>query len=255
MNIKGFKIKNQKIQNLWIILSFTFSVAVILIVFSFYAVFKRSDESYSKEELFTYNTYYSKYKVVTYSNKNQNTYEIEEYCLRNDSDTKFRFNTLNSDNNYSYIVTKDYFSIKSDNQINQINNLINNRYNANILSVSTFIDIYSKINVIIENNLFKENYGIITKVEEKDSYIIYNINLTDIDNLDEDSLENSNSLNAYIKELSGQMKISKLELILDKNTNIPVEYIVYTDNNKAYIDITYNEFKINSKFEEKVFSF
>ena len=34
-----------------------------------------------------------------------------------------------------------------------------------------------------------------------------------------------------------------------------VDDLLLLENGKAYVDITYDEFKINPKFEEKVFSF
>lgn len=256
MNIKGFRVKNQKVQKLWIILLIAITIALILIITSFFTIFSTPKNKFNKEELFNFNSYYTKYKIVTYSNKNQNTYMMEEYCLRDNEDTSFRFNTLNSNNNYSYIVTNNTFYIKSQNQINEFkNDNYDINFSTNILSLATFINIYEKISNIIDNNLFKENYGITTKVEEKDEYISYKINLEATDKLKEQEYISEDSLNVYINKLAGDMKISALELILDKEKYIPKEYIIYTNDNKAYVDVIYEEFEFNPKIEEKVFSF
>ena len=249
MDIKGFKIKNQKIQKLWVIILLALIVAILLIIVAFFVVFKRTKMIFSKEDLFNFNSYYTKYSVVTYSNKNQNTYIMEEYCLKNGNDVKFRFNTMNKESNYSYIVTDKEFSIKSDKQINNYINYENIHNSINLLSLSTFINIYNNIYSSIEENSLNKNSGIDVKVEEKDKILCYKIKLKD------DIKTSDENINIYIKDITEKMKVSSLELVIDKNTCLPIEYIVYLEDDKAYVDITYSEFEINKKIEEKVFSF
>ena len=255
MNIKGFRVKNQKIQKLWIIMFIAFVVAVSLIILSFFFIFKNSNKDKSNIDLFNFNSYYTKYSIKTYSNKNQNTYMMEEYCLKNSNDINFRFNTINSDNDYSYIIKDNTFYIKSDNQLGEFKNEINKKFNNNLLSLYTYINIYTKLNEIIENNLLNESKKIVTNVEEKDGYISYKISLNIDEKENKNSLEKENEFIKYIETIYSDMKVSMLELVIDKNTHKPTQYIVYTADNKGYIDITYEEFEFNPKIDEKVFSF
>lgn len=247
MNIKGFKIKNQRLQKIWVAVVLAFTIAIVLIVTSFFLIFKKSSEfKFSKEDLFDFTSYYTKYSITTYSNKNQNTYQIEEYCIRNNSDIKFRLNTINENNNYSYIVTNNSFCIKSENQISEFkkNNYLEE--NTNILSLATFIDIYCKTDKIIKENNFN-NSGIKLEIEEKNNKICYNIIF--------EKNNNSDDISIYKEALVDGMKIYKLQLVLDNETKKPLEYIVFLENGNAYVDITYDEVKINEKIDEKVFSF
>lgn len=246
MNIKGFRIKNQKIQKLWIIVSLAIIMAIVLIFLAFFIIFKTSEEVEYTSNLFECDSYYTSYTVTTYSNKNQNTYNMEEYYKKDDNNANFRFNTKNENNNYSYIIKNNLFTIKSDEQINKYENYLNEELNLNILSFSTFSDLYKN-----SSNIESKNQYIKINIEEKNEYIVYTI-LFDKNIISNNS---ENYLEKYIKKLVDDMKISKLQLIVENKTNIPKEYIVYTEGDKAYIDMVYNEFKINAKFDEKVFSF
>jgi len=248
MNIKGFRIKNQKIQKIWIAVASALMVAALLIIISFFLVFRKSGmTNLGKEDLFDFLSYYTKYNVVTYSNKNQNTYMMEEYCMKNDNDVKFRFNTLNKDNNYSYIVTNNTFHIKSENQISEFKNNVNISSNTNLLSLATFIELYSKIDKMLEENTFSNN-GVEILAQEKDNNISYTI-------MFKEGNKSIDEISVYKEAMINGMKVSKLELILDTKTLKPIEYIVYLENGNAYVDITYEQFEINTKFDEKVFSF
>lgn len=248
MNIKGFRIKDQKVQKIWIAIFIAIVVAISLIVTAFFLVFNQG-KNISVEDLFEFSSYYTKYNVVTYSNKNQNTYIMEEFCMKDKNDSlKFRFNTTNDTANYSYIVTPNSFSIKSEEQINEFNNYNHLQKNTNILSLATFIEIYLKANKIIEENNFSTS-GVKIEIQQKDDIVSYNIIFEDKNSKKDDELYK------YKETLVDGMKVSKLELILNSKTKKPVEYIVYLESGNAYIDIIYDEFKINPKFDEKVFSF
>ena len=248
MDIKGFKIKNQKIQKIWIIIFLALLVAIFLIGISFFIVFNNSSKITSNNDIFNLDSYYAKYSVVTYSNKNQNSYIIEEYCSKEKNNTKFRFNTMNKESNYSYIITNDTFSIKSNEQKNSFQNYESVQKNVNLLSISTYIDLYNNLKNG-DNISSNKNNGINVSIEEKDKLISYKIKLEDkVNCLDE-------NLNKYLNNLRDNVKVSSLELIIDKDKNIPIEYTVYREDDRAYIDITYSEFEINKKIDEKVFSF
>ena len=247
MNINGFKVKGKKVQKIWIAIIIAVIVAVSLIITSFYLVFNSGHEVNS-QDLFDFSSYYTKYNVVTYSNKNQNTYIMEEYCKKENSNLKFRFNIISDNTNYSYIVTPDSFSIKSENQINEFNNYNYLQKNTNVLSLATFIEIYLTVDNKIKENKFSNN-GVKLELEQRDDTASYNIIFESA------KIDENDELYKYKEALVNGMKVSKLELIVDNKTKLPAEYIVYLESGKAYIDIVYNEFKINPKFEEKVFSF
>lgn len=247
MNINGFKVKGKKVQKIWVAIIIAVIVAVSLIITSFYLVFN-SKNKISSQDLFDFSSYYTKYNVVTYSNKNQNTYTMEEYCKKENSNLKFRFNTISDNANYSYIVTPDSFSIKSENQINEFNNYNYLQKNTNVLSLATFVEIYKIVDDKIKENKFSNN-GIKLELEQRDDITSYNIIF------ESTKIDETNELYKYKEALVNGMKVSKLELIVDNKTKLPAEYIVYLESGKAYIDIVYDEFKINPKFEEKVFSF
>lgn len=247
MNINGFKVKGKKVQKIWVAIIIAVIVAVSLIITSFYLIFN-SQNKINSQDLFKFSSYYTKYNVITYSNKNQNTYTMEEYCKKENNNLKFRFNVISSNSSYSYIVTPDSFSIKSENQINEFNNYNYLQKNTNVLSLATFIEIYLSIDNKIKENKIIDN-GAKLELEQRDDTISYNIIF------ESGKIDETNELYKYKEALVNGMKISKLELIVDNKTKIPVEYIVYLESGKAYIDIIYSEFKINPKFEEKVFSF
>ena len=49
--------------------------------------------------------------------------------------------------------------------------------------------------------------------------------------------------------------IKKLELVYDNVSKRPVQYIVYSRDNQAIIDMEILEFNINDNFDEKIFAF
>lgn len=250
MKINGFKCKGQKIQKLWLILVFSFLVAIFLIGLAFYFVFTEKKEEYQKGNEFEISSYYTKYQMTTYANKNQNTYELEEYCMEKEEETKIRINTLNQGLNFSYIMTNDHFAIRSDGQISyfDVTNYLAGK--DQIFSVHTFFALLKKINTITKSGNVLTNEGVKLLVKEQDQSIIYQIEL-DVTQ----GKKGESSFKEYQDTLFNGMKLTKLELIFDKESRIPQSYLVYTNDDKAYLEITYQEFKINPKIEEKVFSF
>jgi outer membrane lipoprotein-sorting protein len=47
--------------------------------------------------------------------------------------------------------------------------------------------------------------------------------------------------------------ISRAELKLDKNTGLPLTYIIYDNDKKECISIVYNKFDINQDIENSIF--
>lgn len=243
MNIDGFRVKRQKLQKLWVILFVAFSVAVFLIALSFYFIFSiKDDTSNSKCDVFDCKFYHFKSNVTIYGNKNQNSYDIEEYC--NLDLRKTRVNMKSQYMNYSYISTDNSFYIKSDSQILTMGDESYNNDKINILSLSTFISIYNDVKKSGGKDESLNMFSI--KESQKDNKVIYTITL--------DS-KKTNSNNMYSSIINSGMNITKMELIMDKIGNKPEEYIIYSNGDKAYADIIYSEFQINPKFDEKVFSF
>lgn len=240
MNINFFRVRKYKIEKLWLILLFAFSMAILLIIISFYIVFGNSKNKYINKDVFECNSYYTKFNVTVFSNKNQNTYQMEEFFCKDGQNKKYRFNTINNELNYSYIINNNKYYISSDAQISKIDNYDSLLDINNIMSLSNFIELYNYLREHQNNTKIKNKI----KIEEnkKDNITLYRIFFEDIKNNDE-----------KIFEIYNIFKISSIELTIDDNK--PIEYVIYNDNKCALFDITYIESEINKKIDEKVFSF
>lgn len=252
MYIKSFGINIDKSKRLWAIILIALLVAIILIVTSFLCVFNVSNDSgknYTKAQLFNAKTLYAEYELNVFSNKNQNKYKMKEWYVNKENDYKFRIESNTEENSFTYFGTKDTLTIKADNQLSKIN--LNNFTNskANTLSIATFILLYSEINKAIENNDYSNNVCCKIEETENDDSISYIISL----NFNKEAKENTCKICNIFQ--NDNMKISKFELILDKDKKIPKEYIVYNEKGETYIDILYYKFVINNDFEEKLFAF
>lgn len=252
MYIKSFRVNIDKSKKLWFIILFALLVAILLIITSFFCVFKTSNndnQNYTKTQLFNAKSLYAEYELNVFSNKNQNKYKMKEWYVNDENDYKFRIETVTEENKFVYFGTKDTLTIKSDNQLSQIN--LNNFTNskANTLSISTFISLYNEINKNIENKEYNVNDCCKIEEIENDDSISYTISL----NMENKIKENTCKICS--KFYNTGMKISKFELILDKEKNVPKEYIVYNENGDTYMDIIYYKFVINNDFDEKLFAF
>ena len=236
-----------KNKRLWIVILFAIFVAITLIVITFSSVFTISDEivKNSKEDFMDLKSYYTEYELNVYSNKNQNKYFMKEwYMEKSNEEYNFKIETNNDGTNFSYILANNSLSVKSDNQLNymKLNDYIIDR--KNVASISTFIDIFRKINTA--ENIEKKEDCCKMKIEEEDNKICYSIMLNN------NSDKNCSICSDYKEITYSGMKISSFELLLDKENLQPLEYTV---DGKTWADIIFTKFDINADFDEKIFAF
>lgn len=227
-------------KRLWYIVSFAFLIAVILITVSFYLVMNKkgaTKKNFKNTEIFDTLCYECEYNMQIFSNKNQNSYDVEEKYLSNDGLDNLLFNIKMENQNITYISTPNKVEIKSDLQISKFFTQEYQNSTINLNSVSTFIFLRNHIvckEKEFEKCVFSENI--------QDDTILYKITL------DKDCIY-------YSEKIGKNLNITSMELIVDRNTNLPKEYIIYGEDEKAYIDINYKNFEINSNFDMKVFDF
>ncbi|MEG2646282.1 MAG: hypothetical protein RSA08_04560, partial [Clostridia bacterium] len=107
-------------------------------------------------------------------------------------------------------------------------------------SFSTFISLY---NDIVENN----DKCFLIQIEQIDNQLIYRITFNQFN-------EESDICKKYDFLSFNQINFSKIELIVNKNNNLPLQYTIYDKNEEMFLDIIYNNFKINTHFDEKLFA-
>ncbi len=250
MYIKGFKINIDRNKRLWGAILFAIFIAIVLIVFSFIYIFKVSnsnlDNKYTKIQLFDAKSFYAEYRVNVYSNKNKNEYRIKEWYLKNGDEYNFRIEANYGENSFVYLGTNDTISIKANDQISKMD-LSYDSAKSNMLSISTFVELYNEINEQIENNSKCCN---IDEIEHDDN-LSYVVKLNSEGNKNADT----NFCKICSKFINNGMKVSKFELIIQKGKLIPKEYIIYDNSGNTYIDIMYDNFVINMDFDKKVFAF
>lgn len=175
---------------------------------------------------------YAEYEVTVISNKNTNTYNMKEW-YKKDVGTKYEY--LDSENSkVSIITTLDKIEIKNENQKNILTlNPYMTAY-TNLLSINTFIDIYT--NSVENSKCFSANSY------EK----VNNINMI-VDNICKMKETCTCKYNNIVKN------ITKMELKLDKNSGLPLTYIIYDNDKKECISIVYNKFDINKNIENSIF--
>lgn len=248
-----------KSKRLWYIMLGAITVAALLILITVFIIDKdlkianNSNSNLNKRpEIFNLNSYDCEYELQVISNKNQNKYVIKEwYQNLGDGLENFRYETKNdSGDRIEYNISNNSVSIKADNQKLEysLNDYILKE--KNLMSISTFLSLYKKI----EDNL-TENKNDLFKLESKiyDDKEYYDIIINKNSNQNED-----NDLKMF-EEYQGILKyginVSKLELVLDKTSKKPIEYIIYDKDDKVFMDITYIFFNINVDFSQKVFAF
>lgn len=245
-----FILNLDKNKRLWIVISIAILIAISLIVITFTSVFTISDEivKLNKKDFIDLNSYYTEYELNVYSNKNQNKYYIKEWYMQKDNgEYSFRMDTNNDGSNFTYILENNSLSITSDNQLNymKLNDYVLDR--KNVASISTFLSIFRKINSSEKENI--EDSCCKLRIEETDDRICYKISLNS------NSDENCEICNEYKDLTHSGMKILSFELVFDRDSLMPIEYIVYTIDGKTWADIIFNKFDINLDFDEKTFTF
>jgi len=185
-----------------------------------------------KDSIFNMHSYYTEFEITVISNKNTNTYTMKEW-YKKDIGTKQEY--LDSESSkVDIITTKDKTIIKNENQKNilKIDPYLTSY--TNILSINTFLDIYNKST--------EQSCCFTAASYEKAN----NINMI-IDNICKNTGECKCEYMNIVKN------VSKVELKLDKNTGLPLTYIVYDNDKKECISIVYNKFDINQNIDNKIF--
>lgn len=250
MYIKSFGINIDKSKRLWAIIFAALLVAAILISISFILVFKTSNKASVNKitDLFEAKSYYAEYDVKVFSNKNQNDYKIKEWYVKDEEEYKFRIETNNSENNFVYCGNPNSIYIKSDEQLNSLNLQEYNSKRNNLFSISSFMEFLYELNLLIENDSYIGENCCKLKEVEIDKELKYIVSISE-------ACANCDKCKICNKFTKIGMKISKFELVLDKEKIKPKQYIVYDTNGKIYIDIIYNKFLVNEEFDEKLFAF
>ncbi len=186
----------------------------------------------TKNSVFNMESYIAEFEITVVSNKNTNTYRMKEW-YKKDVGTKQEY--LDSEGAKVNIVTKkNKTTIKNQNQKNILKLDPYLTSYTNLLSINTFLDIYNKS--VEKTGCFSANSY------EK----VNNINMI-IDNV----CKNIKECRCEYMELV--KNVSKIELKLDKNSGLPLTYIVYDNDKKECISIVYNKFDINQEIEDKIF--
>lgn len=262
MLIKGFNINLDKSKRLWIEIIGAIGVAITLIVISFIVTYNKNSKDIGNmgnvenmDMVFNLTSYSCEYNVTIKSNKNQNIYNIKEYYLNENENESIRFDFENDKKNniMTYIISNGVCKIKSENELNQF--VIKEGYSLkkkNLISVSTFLELYKKVkNVVNEENTLNECIKISTVEENQKKHfnILFENNATG-------NNENiKNIFSEYNDLINDKIGVKKIELVIDKNTKIPSELLVYNNKEQAYIGVEYTKFIINDKIDKKLFDF
>lgn len=186
-----------------------------------------------KSNILDMESYYAQLEITVISNKNTNTYSMEEW-YKEDVGNKVEY--VDSSNfKVSILTLKDKAIIRNENQKNSLMITPYIVKYTNLLSISTFVKIY--------NESLKEMCCFSANSYEK----LDNINMI-LDNV----CKMGEECNCEVYEIV--KNVSKIELKLDKKTGQPLTYIVYDNDKKEQISIVYNKFDINAKIEDNIFS-
>lgn len=186
-----------------------------------------------KSNILDMESYYAQLEITVISNKNTNTYSMEEW-YKKDIGNKVEY--VDSSNfKVSILTLKDKAIIRNENQKNSLMITPYIVKYTNLLSISTFVKIY--------NESLKEMCCFSANSYEK----LDNINMI-LDNV----CKMGEECNCEVYEIV--KNVSKIELKLDKKTGQPLTYIVYDNDKKEQISIVYNKFDINAKIEDNIFS-
>jgi len=185
------------------------------------------------DSIFNMQSYFAEFEITVISNKNTNTYKMKEWYKKGIG-TKQEY--LDSEGSKVNIVTlKDKTIIQNENQKNILKMDPYITSYTNLLSINTFLDIYNKS--IEKPCCFTANSY------EK----VNNINII-IDNVCK------NIEDCKCEYMNIVKNVSKIELKLDKNTGLPLTYIVYDNDKKECISIVYTKFEINKGIDTKIFN-
>ena len=197
-------------------------IAIILMIISWFFVFNNRyyKKKYEKFDIFNANSYFAKYNMRVFSNKNQNEYKINEWYSQDGKDYKFKFETINEEGlNYIYEGDSKSINIYSADQLNKIS------LNDTIIQ--------------LENNDYETKKCCKLEENEEDGKVSYKI-------IFNNSSGEKCSICKFVKD---GINISSLELIINSSTLFPIEYIIYGKNGDALYDILYEKFEVNVDFK------
>lgn len=233
-----------KSKRLWIIVIFAVITAIFLILFSFIHIYSKKNSSKSTKdfELSNIQSYSAKYEMTVISNKNKNEYLVNEWYQNKDGNVKYRFDFNIKDSlSMSYIMSDNILKITGKDQLNILNITGYDTINTNLISISTFIELYK--NVI--NNSLTKGFKMETKnIDNNTEYTIL---------FDKSKYEESDINKKYRIFFRVGLNISKIKLIVD-NKNTPLEYFVLSENDETIIYVKYLEFNIKNNFDQKIFA-
>ena len=237
MFIKTINIDKSK--RLWLVIICALFIAILLIIISFFGIYSQNNIKHENEgNIFYIHNYYAKYIVTIFGNKTRNTYEVEEWYAGDNGNEKHRLNFKNeSMDEISYIISNNELRIENNKEISKFNITEYSLKRKNVLSFSTLEYLYNYAN---ENNSFAK---IESKCIDDKIYLMLKLNKEKI---------NENSEFEFL--MKDGLNIFSFELIYNKKTNIPEEYLVLDNNGNVIIGIKYINFDILNKFDEKIFA-
>ena len=173
---------------------------------------------------------------------------MKEWYLNDNEKENFKFDFKNEeDEHVIFTILDKSINITSDKQISSLNIDDYNVSKTNLLSISTFFNIYN-------NFLEKENENIKLETKNIDENTHYIVNINNFNNFNNKNMDNANESLSYFSFLLNKgLKISKIELIVN-NDNIPIEYYIVDENSKVFLSIKFTNFDIKSKIDEKIFA-
>lgn len=235
-------------RKIFIIISSALIIAIFLIIFALNNMINSSSKLKKEYNIFSLVDYYLKAQVRVVSNKNSNDYEMEEFYLNSNEEEKYKMITTNNDGQkIEYIIGNGSLLIKNEGEKSEymLSNYVVKK--DNLLSLSTFIQICNDI--LLNKNLINSSC---VKFETivADNLVRYKIVFVE-NNLEMHECE---FCDKYRNILKDGINISKMELVYDTLSNKPVQYIVYSSDNEAIIDMQILEFYINNNFDEKIFA-
>lgn len=239
MVIKLFNIKSDKSKRLWIVILTAFTVASVLIGITMFNILGKNSEKLEinkKDKIFSASSYECEYNVSVVSNKTLNKYNFKEIYERRDDNTEiFKFKTKNEiGDEINYIVEENNLKISSNSQISEyiLSDYVVRK--TNLLSISTFVSLYNDIKDYVTDN--NEEKGVKIQIDEIESKTSYKIIFEKLDD---------EILKEYADILNDRINIKKMELLVENETGKPLQYIVYNNEEKAFIDIEYIFFELN----------
>lgn len=247
MLIKSIKIDKNK--RVWIIMLTAVIIAVVLIATTCILVGKEHKkftgitELLSDPDIFSTSSYYTEYLVHIQSNKNSNHYVMKEWYQKDkEEQEKFKYQMVNeSGENVEYTIENNTLKMKSDAQKAEYSLSDYVVQKNNLLSLSTFIALYQKIEQETQNTS-----DTCCKIETQtiDNFVYYRI-IFDLEKVQKHQ-DTCNICKDYASILKKGNQVSKLELVVKQDSKLPSEYLVYNEKEEAYIDITYNLFEVNT---------